>query len=153
MRSDETIEHDSHRTPEEEPQDDLIPSSSAAGDSSNRKLDFSDIERLQYCNILLKLAGNGPDEPKRLQILIKANLCWNYSCMDLLDGYTYRLFSSVSLSGSLFGLLIRTIYSELLYSSFCLYVWGQLPIKLNTLSKIKQFILFYAAHYITTLFK
>jgi hypothetical protein len=41
-----------------------------------------------------------------------------------LDGYTYRLFYSVSLPGSLLGLFIRTIYLELLYSSFCLYIWG-----------------------------
>jgi hypothetical protein len=61
-----------------------------------------------------------------------------------LDGLTYRLFYSASLSGSLLGLFIQAIYSELLYSSFCLYIWGQLPVKF-----IKQFILFYAAHTIT----
>jgi hypothetical protein len=63
-----------------------------------------------------------------------------------LDGYTYRLFYSVSLTGSLLGLFIRGIYSELLYSSLCLYIWGQLPVKLFI---IKQFIQFYAAHTIT----
>src|SRR5271168_4834944 len=36
--------------------------------------------------------------------------------------------------------------SEMLYSLFCLYIWGQLPVKLII---IKQFILFYAAHTIT----
>ena len=64
--------------------------------------------------------------------------------MTALDGLTYRLFYSASLSGSLLGLFIQAIYSELLYSSFCLYIWGQLPVKF-----IKQFILFYATHTIT----
>ena len=67
-----------------------------------------------------------------------------------LNGYTYRLFSSVSLLGSILGPSIPVIYSELLYSLFCLYIWGQLPVKLMI---IKEFNLFYAAHYITTLLK
>jgi len=38
---------------------------------------FGDIggsERLETCNPLLKLAGEGPDEPERLELLIKANI-------------------------------------------------------------------------------
>jgi hypothetical protein len=48
-----------------------------------------------------------------------------------LVGYTSGLFYRFSL---------RVLYSVLL---FCLYIWGQLPIKLTI---IKQFNLFYAAH-------
>jgi hypothetical protein len=49
-----------------------------------------------------------------------------------------RFLSRVLYSASVFGQITQN-----LYSSFCLYIWGQLLLKLII---IKQFILFYAAH-------
>jgi hypothetical protein len=40
----------------------------------------------------------------------------------LFYGFSLRVLSTVLFTGSLFGSFIRAIYSELLYSSFCLYI-------------------------------
>jgi hypothetical protein len=41
--------------------------------------------------------------------------------------------------------------SESLHSLFCVYILGQRPVRLIILKQLKQFNLFYAAQYITTL--
>jgi hypothetical protein len=70
----------------------------------------------------------------------------------LFYGLTLRVYSTGLLYGSTLRVYFRFLYSVLLFGlfaqnycthNFCLYIWGQLPVKLTI---IKQFNLFYAAH-------
>jgi hypothetical protein len=65
----------------------------------------------------------------------------------LLYGFTLRVYSTGLLYGFTFGFSTRFYYSAFAQNycthNFCLYIWGQLPVKLTI---IKQYNLFYAAH-------
>ena len=64
-----------------------------------------------------------------------------------LNGYTYRLFLSVSLLGSILGPSIRVIYSELLHSSFLSIYMGPVARQVDEDQAIQSILCCALYHY------